>query len=114
MENITSRMKIGMMDEEIQVQRFTIGVDGYGEEVKTWETLYCLLARAEYATTGNNEIIETGLETTLRRISFTIRYEEDLKETDRILYDDDLYDIIAIQKIGRRMYTKIATVMRKP
>ena len=103
-----------MLDEEIQIQRFTTTYDGYGGEVKTWTTLYTVLARVEFGATGNNEVFEAGLETTLRRVAFTIRFEDDIQETDRIIHEGDEYDIIAKQTIGRRMYTKLITVMRKP
>jgi SPP1 family predicted phage head-tail adaptor len=114
MENITSPLKIGMLDEEIQIQRKVSTYDQTGGEIKTWQTLYTVLARTEYPNTGSTENFEAGMETTLRRVVFTIRFEDDIEETDRIVHDGDTYDMLAIQPVGRRMYMKLLTTMRKP
>ncbi len=113
MENISATLKIGMLDEQIEIQTSTTTADSYGAQVVTWIPLATEFARIENASTGNSENYDSALETTLRRITATIRYRSDVTEKMRVVYDGDTYDILVKQKIGRNRFLTLTMTIRE-
>jgi len=102
-----------MLDEQIVIQTQTTTVDSYGAQVVTWTPLATEFARIENVSTGNSENYNAGLETTLRRITATIRYRSDLTEKMRVVYDGGTYDILVIQKLGRNRFAVLTLTVRE-
>ena len=86
---------------EIVIQQTTETQDAYGELDDTWST---------YATVWADKIEGKGAErysaakeTAFSPVVFMIRTDSGVTEKMRISYDSKIYDIISVDKIGRRM-----------
>ena len=92
-------MKAGKLDRRIRIETKTATLDAYGQETVTWY----LLAEvwAEVIPTSGREMIASMQVTPEVMTKFRIRYLDGLKETDRIIYKNDEYEISHIAEMGR-------------
>lgn len=111
--NISARTRIGELDEEITVRRYTITRDEYGGEVRTWETLLTLWAKVDYAKTDSDEREEGGRVISWQRIIFTVRHTGQILPNDVILYDSLEHDILFVEKTGRKQFEILTTQLRQ-
>lgn len=114
MENLITKIRIGMLDEQITIQQVTEPPNGeYGEPVKSWATLAQVWARVEYPTTGADEDYTKATVKEYRPIAFTIRHRSDVSAKNRVVYDGEEYDIQNIEHIGRKAFTVLKCLLRK-
>lgn len=107
-------MRIGSMDRKITIQFRTLARDSYGGVVEQFTTSFLAWARIDNKATGVREFIADGLEKSVTRVVFLIRYSTDVADItsgDRILYDSQYYDIENVQEVGRntslRLFCKL-------
>ncbi|MGB1215401.1 MAG: phage head closure protein [Pikeienuella sp.] len=97
------------MDERITFQQEVRSDDGVGGRLVDWQTLSntpTVWAHVAPVTTregmSNEEIVAVGT------YKFSIRNRSDLNETMRLIWDGTVYNIEAVQRMGRRaMYMEI-------
>lgn len=119
-------MRAGPLDVRIDVQRRTVTQSPSGETIETWTTLSTRPAKLEALQAderfGGEQLISKA------QYAFTIRWStvvDDLSPLDRIVYPSVLsnspptirpntvYDIIAVNPIGRNEALKILTVVHQ-
>lgn len=103
----------GKMDRRITLQTRTVAANAYNEPIETWTTLATVWAALEYPITGSDEETADKLNISRQRVIFTIRYRDDTGYVERVLYNDEVYDIERIAEIGRNQYLKLTTEKRK-
>ena len=114
MENLSGKKtKIGSLDERIEIQTATEAPNAYGELIKTWATAETLWTKVEYSTTGQSETYKEATVKEYRPVFFTVRYTTDYDAKDRIIYENEVYDIENIEHEGRKRFTKFVTMLRK-
>ena len=87
------------MDEEITIQSYTEGRNASGEQVLTWATYATVLARVQWPEAGLKETYSADQQTAFRKIVFWVRYDPDIKEKMRILYNQfDIFHDTSVQK----------------
>jgi SPP1 family predicted phage head-tail adaptor len=98
---------IGELDRRIELQHNTpSGSNDYGEPVESWATYDEVWAMLEFHRS-------TESEAAARQFAnfgayFTIRHRTDVQAEDRIVYENDIYEIIGRpREIGRRQYLKV-------
>jgi len=102
------------MDEEITVQSYTESRNASGEQVLTWATYVTTLARVQWPEAGLKETYSADQQTAFRKIVFWVRYDGDITEKMRILYNQvEICDILGIRMEGRYRYTVITCQMRE-
>jgi len=86
------------MDQPIQIQRKVVTSDGAGGQSETWATVYSVWAavRAKSAREG----LDQGRMNATYVVAFTIYTIADLTEADRILWNDETYNIRGILRSG--------------
>ena len=97
-------MRIGGLDRKIQIQFRSTTQNNYGEAVPAFNTSFAAWARIDTRATGANENKDDGLEKSVQRVVFLIRYSTDVASItsgDRVLYDSQLYDIENVIEQGR-------------
>lgn len=108
MENLSKILPdIASLDETIYLQSFTTTANAYGELDKTWTTYATEKARIEYAATGSGEDYSNHVNLSTLRIGFTIRWRDGVTVKDRVKYNDEYYDIVKTEVLGRRRFIKI-------
>lgn len=102
---------IGQLDRRIELQRNTpSGSNDYNEPVDSWATYDEVWAMLEFhrsieAEASAREFASFGA-------YFTIRHRTDVDAKDRIVYENDIYEIIGRpREIGRRQYLKVEARM---
>ena len=108
---------IGQFDRRIRLERGTLSQTNYGAEVLTWTTLATVWASIGYSNTGSEERKEEERETSFRRVEFVIRYYEGLTAKDRVVYQDEVYDLEYVQEHrieggGRKRFMRLVTQVK--
>lgn len=106
-------MRAGDLDRQVRLERFTETRDAFNNPVEAWTTLATVRAAVEYIRDGERWTAqEVGAAATLR---FRIRYSStvaDLNAKDRLIYDGDTFNIMAVKEIGRREGLEITAAAR--
>lgn len=103
----------GELDRRITLQRRTVEGNAYAEPIETWATLATVWAKVEYPVTASDEATIQGLNLATTRTEFTIRFLSGLGFTDRVQYNDEVFDIERISELGRKSYLKLTCERRK-
>lgn len=100
-----------MMDRKIVIQRATVSQNAHGEEVPTWADYKTRWAEVRY--TGGAEGQAANKETASLAVVFRFRHITDLTEKDRIVFDGNNLDIVAIISEGRKSFQTVQTEFRR-
>lgn len=100
-----------MMDRKIVIQRATVSRDAHGGEVLTWADYKTRWAEVRY--TGGAEVQASNKETAALAVVFRFRHIPDLTEKDRIVFDGNNLDIVAIIPEGRKSFQTVQTEFRR-
>jgi len=90
-------MQAGTLTEDIQILRPTVTKDKYGAEKKTYSIVEECKAKADYIVGGagrgesNQEIVYNTI------YIFTTYYHVDVKPYDRIVYNDQTYNVVYVK-----------------
>jgi SPP1 family predicted phage head-tail adaptor len=102
-------MNAGLMDELVSVQNYTETIDtNTGEKLPSWSEYATAWARVQEQQTGSEEVNADRRENK-QIVTFTCRYNANFSVNDRIVWQGNKYNIIAVMDIERRMYTKLHT-----
>ena len=102
------------MDRRIGIERATLTTNAYGERVETWGALATVWADVTYRV-GGSESIQSEQIFSEQRVNFTIRYSNtlsNLKTSDRVTYNNEIYQIEGVQEIGRNEGIRLITTLR--
>lgn len=102
-------MRAASLNKRIRIERAVVTVNAYGVPHEAWETL--CYACADVAQALDETRHESGARSEISA-TFTIRFLDDVQLSDRIVYRDQVHDIVQIVEIGRRRALKIATMGR--
>ena len=83
----------GVLDKRITLQGRSVVENAYNEPVETWTAIATVWCKVEYPLTGTEEAFEDNVNIASTRVIFTIRYRGDVGFVDRILYENEIYDI---------------------
>lgn len=112
-DNITSRVKIGAMDERVTLRQYVETLNDYGEQTLTWSNLATVWAAVEYPKTGSEERVSSAQPTAFQTLFFRIRYRSDVEPKMRVQYGSDELDIISVSVIGRKQHLMIEAEKRQ-
>ncbi len=100
-------MRAGKLDQQITVQRSVTAIDDYGVPSTTWTDL--VTVRAQVIQQSTEEFIRNGAsdETV---VVFRTRWIEDVTTADRVVFDEDNFNIKELKPIGRRKGLDIRAV----
>lgn len=101
-------INVGSFREFIQIQDYTSKINDNGFEENRWITLFNKRSSAKAPSLRKQEIFKNkGIEITLL-MEFTFRYCEGLTYGQRILWNDQYWDIKGIENPdGRRIYHQV-------
>lgn len=100
--------RIGRMRERVQIHFATESANDYGERVRAWAGLGTFWANVEYNQMPK-EGESGGQDTVMTRVMFTMRYNTDVSELQRVFYAGRLYDIETISISVDRQYMTLTT-----
>lgn len=100
--------RVGRMRERVQIHFATESVNDYGERVRAWAGLGTFWASVEY-NQQPKEAESGGQDTVMTRVLFTMRYNSDVSELQRVFYSGRLYDIETISISVDRQYMTLTT-----
>lgn len=97
-------MNIGKLDRLVTIQKSTMTRDSNGEFTTTWSTLSDVWATVSYPTNaqGMDESLEQGRETATIPVEFTIWYLSTVKETMRVQFESEYFEIKRVNRVGQR------------
>lgn len=120
-------MRGGTLDRRIAIQRVTTTQSPSGEEIESWATLSTRPAR--YEPLQGDERFAADQFVARNQVAFTTRWSAtvaDVSPLDRIIYParaldnsptdplkNKIYDIIAVQEVGRQEALRIITAVRQ-
>ena len=91
-------MRVSDLNRKIIFQNKNVEVDGIGNHKSVW--MDYLTTSAYISFQGKGEEVFLGMEVDRSDISFTVRFQNRLKKINtseyRILFDDEMYNIISI------------------
>lgn len=115
--------QIGRLSKRISIQRATTTVDAYAHPTEVWETTASCWAEVSYPVTGSGEQQYDAVHLATTSVVFTIHWRDDIRHTDRILYNGETYDITRIaetsgpapsaRRVADRTFLAITTEKRK-
>ena len=94
-------MFAGKLDKRISLQRRSVVRDTFGSGNESFSNLGTVWA--EVRGVSGKEFFESRIENAEDVLEFKIRYREDLSRVDRVVYNGQIYDIINIKEIGRKV-----------
>lgn len=93
-------MNSGKLDQRVTIKRLTITADGQGGGAETWTTIATVWANVRPKSgrerAGSDQLMSTG------NYIITIRYLDDLSESDRIVWGAKEFNIRFIADAGGR------------
>jgi SPP1 family predicted phage head-tail adaptor len=104
------------MDTRVVIQRATDVVDDYGQRVPTWTTLATLWAQVSYREGSGSESIQSAQILSKQPVHFIVSYGSgwaDVSPKDRVSYNSKLYNIEAVQEIGRKDGFRLTCTIRE-
>jgi SPP1 family predicted phage head-tail adaptor len=109
-------MKFGRMDSRIAIERTTTTTNAYGERTNTWGTLATVWADVIYRDGSGSETIQSAQVLSKQPVHFLIRYSTtvaDVSPKDRVSYNSKLYNIEAVQEVGRNDGLRLTCTIRE-
>jgi SPP1 family predicted phage head-tail adaptor len=103
-------MRIGRRDRRITIQRFTETRNAFNEIEKAWADLHTVWAHVR--TQSGKEALSAEQPTASSVVVFNIRHKA-LTAKDRIVYNNQTYDIQSLNELGRRKELEIITQTRE-
>lgn len=106
-------MKPEKLDRRISFERASRAQNDYGEEIETWlpmATVWAAWRRASARETQAAAEVSASVTDV-----FEVRWSSqvsDLTPKDRVIFDERIYDIAAVQEIGRREGLRIGASAR--
>jgi len=101
------RWRSGELDQRIDIKRETLSGDGIGGEVVTLTDVACGLWAKVAAISGAESERFNKLNAT-HMLKFVIRYRDDLRDDDRIIWNGHAHNIRVINpESGRNLYLEI-------
>lgn len=96
-------MKAGRLDRRISIITPAPTQNAFGEEINSWSTFATVWAELKYA--GGNEAYPDNQFVSKVDTVFRIRWSNTVKPLearDRVIFDNRIFDIVAVHEIGRR------------
>lgn len=106
-------MRAGDLDRRVIIQRAATTTDDYNEPVQEWQTLVSV--RAAKLEISDGERFRAGEVYSDKAVRFKVRWQkalERLDTSDRVIFEDRVYDIVAVKEIGRRDGIEITATAR--
>lgn len=102
-------LSIGQLDRRIEILSPTFTRNKYGEETKTYATVYTLWAKVDWKSSNRKE--ESQEQTNRTDVVFYVRnLGVDLRTTYRVNFENETYIIHGIKQIeGRERMLELAT-----
>lgn len=94
-------IKAGELDRTITIIEFTESENSFGEREKVWTELATV--RAAKRSMNNRDVMKSQGVVNAPEGKFLIRYRAGLKTSQRIIYEEQHYEITAVEEIGRRV-----------
>lgn len=104
-----------VLDRKITIQHPVTTRGDFNEEIITWTELFQAWSNITFLTGKEIQIQTTGenkQQIGIQPTFFTIRYKTGLKRNFRIIFENEVYEITAIQEIQRRQWIQITAELR--
>lgn len=101
-------MRAGILTKRIQIYREYKSVNEYGEAI-TGNYEYVHSTRAEVRQTNGTRVDENSNMTYTSLVTFNMRYYVDIRDYDRILYNDKFYRVLNIDRKDKQNYITVDT-----
>ncbi len=103
-------MNIGRLDRRVTISERQSTVDTQNHPTTSYVSRGEFWARVDYIsgshTEGGDQVVQ------VERVKFTVRYNRNFTNTDKITYNGDDYDIISLTELGRGEATVFVTTTR--
>lgn len=91
-------MRAGILKQIIEIQRYTETTNDFGEVEQSWSTF--LTTRAEIKPLTAKEIFASNTLISEVTHKITVRYEVDIKPTDRVVFKDKVFNITGVINVN--------------
>lgn len=101
-------IKAGDLDRVVRIERASVAVNAFGEDVLSWAELASVWAA--YWPVSDGEKWRAGMVESRRIARFTIRYSAavaDVGGEDRLVHGGAVWSITGVKEIGRRRWLEI-------
>lgn len=105
-------MRLGRLDRRIRLESLNYTNGDFGQRVATWTIISEVWANVD--TRGGKDNEKSQSEYPSRRVVFTCRFRDDVGPDDRVLWDGDVYEIVAVEETHytRKRYLKLHAVLK--
>lgn len=102
---------IGRLDRRITIEQCARTLDDARQQIETWSTYATVWANKKDG--GGTEPVNAGRETDLSKTIFTIRFDANVTQKMRVVYNTIVYDIEQINEKGRSHLMELITESRE-
>lgn len=103
-------MRAGKLNEKLVIERSTISVDDYGTPQETWASHATI--RAQRVKLTLEEFVKAYGTASEALTVFRIRWLADISLSDRVKLGSVIYDLKAIEMLGRREGLELRCIAR--
>lgn len=91
-------MRAGKLKHSITVERYTLTRNDFGEMIEEWSDLFS--TRAEIKPLTGKEYFASNMQVSEMTHKITFRYSQQVKTSDRVLFDGRYFDITSVANIN--------------
>ena len=104
-------MRAGQLDRQVELQAKTVSQDDHGEEIETWTGIATIWAgRKDLRGKEFFAAKQLSAEIACR---WHVRYRNDITpDASRLVYEGNIYDVLAVIELGRREGLELMTDAR--
>jgi SPP1 family predicted phage head-tail adaptor len=108
-----ARRTVANFDRIVTIQSPATTRSAYGGEVTTWTDVATVRAAVEWIRTKSDEAYNADMLVVTQQAVFTMRYRENFTEKCRLVFGNDIFDILNISEgENRRQYLRVVTEKR--
>ncbi|KAB0679526.1 phage head closure protein [Aureimonas leprariae] len=93
-------MKAGNLDRRVRIERELELVDAYGTTSRTSSPVVTVWA--QLITASTDEILAGNVEASSTVVVFRIRWRDDVRLDDHVIYNGQSFNIVGMKELGRR------------
>lgn len=104
-------LRAGLLDRRIRIERAAVSENTLGEEIEAWDVIATVWAGVNFG--SGSEQRRAAVEDDAQPATFTVRWSSSLaslSSADRIVHGGFVYNVKAVQEIGRREGLSITAI----
>lgn len=98
----------GMLDRKVTIQQSTSTPDAFGQPIDSWSAVATVWCSKKDLLSTSTMLNDSASQIATKTASqFTIRYRSDFPLNGRLLFENEVYEIVRVAERGRKRYLEV-------